>query len=60
MFVDYDYSNTAFNVVSPNYEVSNIQWKNIEDCLSSIRSYNLEKKAMISGVNQVLTQYVFK
>ena len=60
MFVDYNYSKTAFNVVSPNYEVSIIQWKNIEDCLSSIRSYNLEKKAMISGVNQVLTQYVFK
>jgi hypothetical protein len=60
MFVDYDYSQTSFNVVSPNYEVSIIQWKNIEDCLSSIRSYNLEKKAMISGVNQVLTQYVFK
>lgn len=60
MFVDYDYSKTAFNLVSPNYEVSIIQWKNIEDCLSSIRSYNLEKKAMISGVNQVLTHYVFK
>ena len=60
MFVDYEYSQTAFNVVSPNYEVSNIQWKTIEDCLSSIRSYNLEKKAMISGVSQVLMRYVFK
>ncbi len=60
MFVDYEYSQTAFNVVSPNYEVSNIQWKTIEDCLSSIRSYNLEKKAMISGVSQVLSRYIFK
>jgi 8-oxo-dGTP pyrophosphatase MutT (NUDIX family) len=60
MFVDYEHSERGFNVVSPNYEVSIIKWKNIDDCLSSIRPYNLEKKNMISGVNQLLSRYIFR
>lgn len=59
LFVDYEYSENGFNVVSPNYEVSIIKWKNIDECLSSIRPYNLEKKNMIYDVNKILSRYIF-
>jgi 8-oxo-dGTP pyrophosphatase MutT (NUDIX family) len=60
MFVDYDYSLTNFKQILPNYEVSIIDWKPIDACLSSIRSYNLEKKTMIYSVNQILSRYIFR
>ena len=39
-------------------EVSKIEWKTIDECLSSIRPYNLEKKTIIKNVNQVLLNYI--
>jgi 8-oxo-dGTP pyrophosphatase MutT (NUDIX family) len=39
-------------------EVSKIEWKTIDECLSSIRPYNLEKKNIIKNVNQVLLNYI--
>jgi len=38
-------------------EVSKIEWKSLEDCLDSIRPYNLEKKQLIINVNKVLQEY---
>ena len=38
-------------------EVSKIEWKNIEDCLESIRPYNLEKKQLIVNINKILQEY---
>jgi 8-oxo-dGTP pyrophosphatase MutT (NUDIX family) len=38
-------------------EVSKLEWKNIEECLESIRSYNLEKKELITNINKVLEEY---
>ncbi len=38
-------------------EVSKIQWKTLEDCLESIRPYNLEKKQLIININKVLQEY---
>ena len=38
-------------------EVSKIEWKNIEECLESIRPYNLEKKQLIININKVLQEY---
>jgi 8-oxo-dGTP pyrophosphatase MutT (NUDIX family) len=35
-------------------EVSSIEWKNIEECLQSIRPYNLEKRAMIQKIDTCL------
>tara|TARA_B110000503_G_C7149305_1_gene414416 strand:+ start:1710 stop:2558 length:849 start_codon:yes stop_codon:yes gene_type:complete len=35
-------------------EVSSIEWKNIEECLQSIRPYNLEKRAMIQKIDTSL------
>jgi len=39
-------------------EVSKIEWKTVDECLSSIRPYNLEKKTIIKNVNQVLLNYI--
>jgi 8-oxo-dGTP pyrophosphatase MutT (NUDIX family) len=39
-------------------EVSKIEWKTVDECLSSIRPYNLEKKMIIKNVNQVLLNYI--
>ena len=38
-------------------EVSKLEWKNIEECLESIRPYNLEKKQLITNINKVLEEY---
>jgi hypothetical protein len=38
-------------------EVSKIEWKNLEECLDSIRPYNLEKKQLIININKVLQEY---
>ena len=35
-------------------EVSGMEWKNYEDCLRTIRSYNLEKKKMLMNVYNCL------
>jgi 8-oxo-dGTP pyrophosphatase MutT (NUDIX family) len=38
-------------------EVSKIEWKTIDQCIESIRSYNLEKKNLITNINKVLEEY---
>jgi 8-oxo-dGTP pyrophosphatase MutT (NUDIX family) len=38
-------------------EVSKLEWKTIDDCLESIRPYNLEKKELIENINKVLQEY---
>jgi len=38
-------------------EVSKLEWKNIDQCLESIRPYNLEKKELIKNINKVLQEY---
>jgi 8-oxo-dGTP pyrophosphatase MutT (NUDIX family) len=38
-------------------EVSKIEWKSIDECLESIRSYNLEKKQLITNIYKVLQEY---
>jgi 8-oxo-dGTP pyrophosphatase MutT (NUDIX family) len=38
-------------------EVSKLEWKTIDECLDSIRPYNLEKKQMIININKVLQEY---
>jgi 8-oxo-dGTP pyrophosphatase MutT (NUDIX family) len=38
-------------------EVSKIQWKTLDECLESIRPYNLEKKQVIININNVLQEY---
>jgi len=38
-------------------EVSKLEWKTLDECLSSIRPYNLEKKELINNINKVLQEY---
>jgi len=38
-------------------EVSKLEWKTLEECLESIRPYNLEKKQLIININKVLEEY---
>ena len=38
-------------------EVSKLEWKTMDECLESIRPYNLEKKQLITNINKVLEEY---
>ena len=38
-------------------EVSKLDWKTLDECLESIRPYNLEKKHLIININKVLQEY---
>jgi 8-oxo-dGTP pyrophosphatase MutT (NUDIX family) len=38
-------------------EVSKIEWKTYEECMNSIRTYNLEKKRLITNIDYALTNY---
>lgn len=40
-------------------EVSKLEWKSYENCMESIRPYNLEKKQIIININKVLQEYRF-
>jgi 8-oxo-dGTP pyrophosphatase MutT (NUDIX family) len=49
------------SVINNNFqknEVSSIEWKTIEQCLESIRPYNLEKKELINNINKILLSHV--
>jgi 8-oxo-dGTP pyrophosphatase MutT (NUDIX family) len=52
--------NKNANSLNNNYqrtEVSKLEWKTLEECLESIRPYNLEKKQLILNINKVLQEY---
>jgi 8-oxo-dGTP pyrophosphatase MutT (NUDIX family) len=38
-------------------EVSKLEWKTINECLSAIRPYNLEKKKLIENVSKIIKEY---
>jgi hypothetical protein len=38
-------------------EVSKMEWMSYEKCMEMIRPYNLEKKRLITNVNNCLTKY---
>ena len=38
-------------------EVSKMEWKSFDDCMSSIRSYNLEKKKILKNIHELLNVY---
>jgi 8-oxo-dGTP pyrophosphatase MutT (NUDIX family) len=38
-------------------EVSKLEWKTIDECLESIRPYNLEKRKLITNINNLLQEY---
>jgi len=53
------YMNENYNLLN-NFqvsEVSKLEWKTIDECLESIRPYNLEKKKLVTNINKVLEEY---
>ena len=38
-------------------EVSKLEWKSYQDCISSIRPYNLEKKKILTNIYNLLQEY---
>jgi len=55
------YMNYEDTLVSDSFEkteVSKIEWKSYEDCMNSIRDYNLEKKKIITNINKCLSRYL--
>lgn len=38
-------------------EVSKINWKTFDDCMNSVRNYNLEKKKMMTNIHKLLKTY---
>lgn len=54
-FVMYmNYENTLNDVNFEKSEVSKMEWKSIEKCLSSIRKYNIEKKRIIINIHKCI------
>jgi 8-oxo-dGTP pyrophosphatase MutT (NUDIX family) len=45
------------NQLYDNFEVSKIEWKTYEECIESIRDYNLEKKNIIENIHNMLLEY---
>jgi len=38
-------------------EVSKMEWKNYDECISVMRPYNLEKQRLLTNINNTLNQY---
>jgi len=38
-------------------EVSKLEWKTLNECLVSIRPYNIEKKQLIKNINKILQEF---
>jgi 8-oxo-dGTP pyrophosphatase MutT (NUDIX family) len=51
------YPDTHFIQNYEESEVSKIEWKTYEECMNSIRTYNLEKKRLITNIDYALTNY---
>lgn len=39
-------------------EVSKMEWKSLDQCIASIRNYNMEKKQLIERVDQTIRKYI--
>ena len=59
MYMDY---NESLNVNENSFqksEVSGMEWKTYENCMSDIRPYNLEKKKMLENIHNCLNSVAF-
>jgi hypothetical protein len=54
------YMNYHDSLATDNFEkseVSRMEWKTYEECMKSIRGYNLEKKRLITNIEMTLSKY---
>lgn len=57
-FITYmDYKDTMNMDNYETSEVSRMEWKTYDDCLTSIRDYNLEKQNMLTKIHNMLLNY---
>lgn len=55
MFIDY---NNSLNIQNfQKTEVSKMEWKSLEEALNNIRYYNVEKKRMLTKIDNMLKKY---
>lgn len=52
-----DLTDSLENVNFEKSEVSKMEWKTFDQCLESIRHYNVEKKQVLTNIHSALTQY---
>jgi len=52
-----DYDESLINVCYEKIEVSKMEWKVFDECIFSIRSYNLEKKRLITNIHNFLSTH---
>ena len=50
-----DYTESLTNTSYEKIEISKMEWKTYEECLSSIRTYNLEKKKLVMNIHHLLS-----
>ena len=55
MYMNYDDSLMMDNFEKS--EVSRMEWKSYEECMATIRPYNLEKKRLITQIEHTLSRY---
>jgi len=49
-----NYEDTLYNATFQKSEIGNMKWCNYEECISTIRGYNIEKKHVINCVNVLI------
>lgn len=60
MYIDYNTSeNEKFQHKIDNKEVSKMEWKTYEECISSIRYYNIEKMRVLEKINAFLHELCY-
>lgn len=40
------------------FEISKIEWKRYDECIQSIRNYNLEKKSLLKNIHEMLSVFL--
>ena len=53
-----DYSNSLKSCVFEQSEVSKMEWKTFDNCMKSIRPYNVEKKRILEKIHSVIIQNI--
>ena len=56
-FLGYINENVELNNNYQKTEVCDVKWLNYENCISTIRPYNIEKKKILKKINSVLQKY---
>lgn len=56
-FLAYIHENIPPETIFQTHEISKIKWINIDDCVSYIRDYNIEKIEIINSIKKLLKTY---